>query len=307
MGGAAGRLLGGGQLLADADLNFPIKIAAVSRLARARDLPAAVFGVGVSKDWSPRGAALFRRAMMDLRPGHVAVRDEASAANWSAHFPDAALPPAGLCRDPGLLTAAVYPQPARTGRARPLVGLGVVHPLTLNMHSHGAPLSIDEALGAWAALVEAITARGMDVALFTNGPADDEAFLDRILLSASELHSGKVSRLAKPEVPADLVRSIAGCDAIAAHRLHANIIAFSCKVAHVGLGWDAKLPAFFASVGRDQFVTDDLRAAPPGAVADLLLRAIQTPVPGAVYDAAISETWSGIRTCAAALDGQTLA
>ena len=294
-------VLGGGQLLADADLNFPLKIRSVAALAGARKLPSAVFGVGVSKDWSAAGTRLFRSAMDDLKPDYVAVRDEASAANWATHFNCAAHPAARLCRDPGLLAASVYPAPPRPARPRPFIGLGVVHPLTLNLHTHGAPLSLTAALGAWKSIVSALHARGADVALFTNGPSDDEAFLESILEAAAAAAPGRTLRLPKPRRPADLVTNIAGCDAIAAHRLHANIVAFACKVPHVGLGWDAKLPAFFASAGRSVYVTEDIRSVPPEEIASRVLKSIEDPVPAEVYESMIAETWTGIRDCAAAL------
>ena len=48
-------VLGGGNLLTDADLNFPMKIAgALDQAARLR-LPAAVYGVGANRQWSAAG------------------------------------------------------------------------------------------------------------------------------------------------------------------------------------------------------------------------------------------------------------
>ena len=294
-------LLGGGQLLRDADLNFPIKIGAVASLARQRGLPSAVFGVGVSKDWSPGGERLFRRALSTLAPSYVAVRDAASVANWQSHFAEAGLPPARLCRDPGLLAAEVYPVPERPRRDRRLVGVGIVNPLTLNLHSHGAPVSDAQARSAWTAMIAALIASDLDVALFTNGPSDDERFLEEVLATAEPGAAQRVTRLPRPAIPADLVRNIAGCDALVAHRLHACITAFACKVAHVGLGWDAKLPAFFASVGRHDFVLGMLQDVPPACVADAVVKAIAQPVPAETYSTAIAETWAGIDACATAL------
>lgn len=55
-------VLGGGNLLTDADLNFPMKIAgALAQAARLR-LPVAVNGVGANRQWSEAGRRLFGRA-----------------------------------------------------------------------------------------------------------------------------------------------------------------------------------------------------------------------------------------------------
>lgn len=299
--GCTHTVLGGGQLLADADLNFPLKIGAVASLARAKHLPGAVFGVGVSPTWTHAGRSLFRKAMHDLAPSFVAVRDAGSAASWDRHFTGAALPAAQLCRDPGLLAAEIFPAPERPSRLRPLAGLGVIHPLTLNLHSPGENLPAPAALGLWKQMIAALLAQDMDVALFTNGPSDDEAFLDTILAALPEAGAQRVTRLPKPRRPRDLVTHIAGCDVIAAHRLHANIVAFACKVPHVGLGWDAKLPAFFESVGRGEFMSGEIQKTTPGTLSNLVVRALNTPIPEETHAQVMAETWAGIRACADAL------
>lgn len=292
-------ILGGGQLLADADLNFPIKIRALAGLCGDLGSPSAVFGVGVSKKWGAEGARLFRAAMRDLQPAYIAVRDEASVENWRAHFEGLNLPEAQLCRDPGLLAGMVYPATNRPSRPRPRVGLGIVHPHTLNLHGHGAPLSNARAIEVWTALARELMSAGFDVSLFTNGPPDDESFAAQIsgVLGASD----RLTHLPRPHTPAELVVNIGACDAIVAHRLHANIAAFALKRAHVGIGWDAKLPSFMASVGRGDYMVDDIQDLPPGHLADLVQRAINDPVPEERYDAIIAETLSGIRACAEAL------
>jgi len=58
-------VLGGGNLLADADLNFPLKIAGFGAEMRRRRIPWAVFGVGASAPWTKRGRRLFESAFLD--------------------------------------------------------------------------------------------------------------------------------------------------------------------------------------------------------------------------------------------------
>jgi polysaccharide pyruvyl transferase WcaK-like protein len=293
--------LGGGQLFADADLNFPLKIKTLASIVRERHLPSVVFGVGVSRTWSDAGASLFRKAMDAWAPRFVAARDQESVANWNAHFANTNQVSAQLCRDPGLLAALVYAEAGHQSRGRPVIGVGVVHPLTLNLHTHESNLSLSQATELWKLLVIALCKRDMDVALFTNGPADDESFLELIFEALPSDERRRVTRLPRPRLPADLVRNIASCDAIAAHRLHANIVAFACKVGHVGLGWDAKLPAFFKSVGREDFFAGDIQSVAADTIAEKIVLALKMPVPAQVYDTVIEETWSGIEACAAVL------
>ncbi|MDB2506953.1 polysaccharide pyruvyl transferase family protein [Opitutales bacterium] len=43
---------------------------------------------------------------------------------------------------------------------------------------------------------------------------------------------------------------------ILAHRLHANILAYSYDVPHVGLTWDKKMDAFFQMTEREMFLLE---------------------------------------------------
>lgn len=304
LAGCDALILGGGQLMADADLNFPVKIRSVAALA-ARERPiSAIFGVGVSGRWSAEGARLFHEAIALLSPVHVAVRDAASAANWSAHFTGSAWPSAALCRDPGLLAGTVYPPAPRLARTRPLIGLGIVHPQTLILHSDGPPINKSHVAAQWIGIAQALMDRGFDVVLFTTGPADDEAFLGALLKAAPAHTAGRLSQMPRPRRPRDLVANISSCDAIVAHRLHANIVAYACSVAHVGFGWDAKLPAFFRSVGREEFTFPDMLQAATHDVASQVEAAITQPVSASDRQQVVDETWSAIRACAEAIKDQ---
>jgi polysaccharide pyruvyl transferase WcaK-like protein len=282
-------ILGGGQLLADADLNFPLKIRSISLLCRRLGLTGAVFGAGVSRDWSHRGKATFLEALQALSPKYVALRDADSIANWCRHIRPAKLPDAHLCRDPGLLAAKLYSSPRDRLRERPLVGLGVVHPHTLNMHANVPALSLHKAQHAWVEIIRALDSQGLDVALFTNGPLDDEGFLTEILCAAHDAGASGVVRLSRPSQPSALAANIAHCDAIIAHRLHANIVAYAFAIPHVGLGWDAKLPAFFASVDRRGFALGDIQSVRPEQVAESIKAAMSQPISRDASEAVASE------------------
>ena len=75
-------VLGGGNLLTDADLNFPMKIAGALAQAAALHLPVAVYGVGANRQWSDEGRRLFGRALAQARLSHATVRDARSQAAW---------------------------------------------------------------------------------------------------------------------------------------------------------------------------------------------------------------------------------
>jgi polysaccharide pyruvyl transferase WcaK-like protein len=248
-------VIGGGNLFADDDLNFPVKIASGLAEARKRALPVAVHAVGVADNWSSTGQRLFTRALGEARIAAIAVRDERSQEIWNRRLGERGIRPADIARDPGLLAARCYTLPEnRASRRR--VALCITNPLAVRYH--GGAAGGDEALGAWyGATIAALATDGWEVALFTNGSPEDRAYLDR--------QQGSWSKLAAPGIvravpafarPADLVAELSQATVVIAHRMHACIAAYSCKVPPIGLRWDPKLDSFFALSDRSDFMVD---------------------------------------------------
>ncbi len=248
-------VVGGGNLFADDDLNFPVKIASGLAEARKRALPVAVYAVGVADNWSATGQRLFAGALGKARIAGIAVRDERSQEIWNRRLGERGIRPADIARDPGLLAARCYPLPdGTTGRRR--VALCVTNPLAVRYH--GGTAGGDEALGAWyGATVAALAADGWEVALFTNGSPEDRAYLERQQASWSALAAPDIVRTVPAFArPADLVAELSQASVVIAHRMHACIAAYSCKVPPIGLRWDPKLDSFFALSDRADFMVD---------------------------------------------------
>jgi polysaccharide pyruvyl transferase WcaK-like protein len=241
-------VIGGGQLFSDADLNFPAKIARAAGLVAEARVPLAIHAVGVARNWSPRGAALFRAVLAaDLR--RVGVRDALSAEAWRAQMPGGPAPV--LARDPGLLAAACY-GPADPG---PAVGLCVTAPGILGYHADAAVAGAAGGLRFWSDLAEAVAAAGHPVRLFCNGAEEDRAALARLAATppvAALLRAGRASVAPPPATATDLAQEIRALRAVVAHRLHACILAHAWARPAVGLGWDRKVESFFASVGQSE-------------------------------------------------------
>lgn len=299
MRGVSGMILGGGQLIADADLNFPLKIEAILQEVARLNASFAVFGVGVSDQLSVPAKRLLNKAFRAAPPVHVAVRDDASIASWDRHFAGYDLPNAAPCRDPGLLAHELYTVTERlSDGAPPMIGVGIVDPRTLALHSEEVELSsIQAAREFWEQLCRRLLEMGYRIRLFTNGPADDEEFLDSV---HAELQDTMTEKAPRPRVPRQLADTVSGMDAIVAHRLHANILAYSFRVPHVGLSWDPKVSAFFGSVGRPQFVADTLTHE-PDQVAALIKQSIEEGIDEASHADVLAETRAAIARCASDL------
>lgn len=262
LGRADAAILGGGNLIADADLNFPIKVAAVMRASAEANVPAAVFGVGVSDGWSAQGSRLFVDAFT-LRPlVHAAVRDQRSQAIWDRNLADRGARGASLCRDPGLLTVRHFPV---ASDVRGDVALCLTDPLLLRYH--GAR-GVGSELDTWmVTLAQDLARNGRRVTLFTNGSSEDRAYLERLTPRFQAACGDAVSVASHFDTPGDLARFIGGSALVIAHRMHACIAAYSYGVPHIGLAWDVKLDSFFASVERSDFMIDPATIPAADAVA----------------------------------------
>lgn len=290
-------ILGGGNLLADADLNFPIKVhCGLVETAVARR-PASVFGVGVSDNWSPAGARLFGKALAQVNLVHAVVRDTRSQSIWNRNLSSFGVMPASLCRDPGLLTGRHFSAAPRPS-GEPRIGLGLTDPLALRYH--GAA-SAGRALDDWLVLLaRTLAGKGYQIALFTNGSAEDRAYLDRMAPRILAACDGKATVSSAFARPADLAYFVSGCAAVIAHRMHACIAAYAYAVPAIGLAWDEKLNSFFESVGRGEYMIDPA-AISARIAADLAIEAIECGIDPAIHQQVVEEASHDVRRLQSAL------
>ena len=268
-------VIGGGNLFQDDDLNFPSKIAAVLEGVQRARKPLAVFAVGVTPHWSARARELFAK-LRDCKVVHVSVRDHGARENWIAHFGQVF--PVEVSPDPGLLAANLLPGATQPDRGPPLIGLGVVHPLVLRRHSGIARTRIPLSREAdYRLLVRWFIDAGLRVMLFTNGAEEDEHFLQSILDDGgarAHVRDGSLIITPRPRTPEELVANLSRPSVLVAHRLHANIIAYSLGIPSVGLTWDQKVDSFFGETGRMEYLIRDNEVGPTG-IGETALRALE--------------------------------
>ena len=285
-------VLGGGQLLADADLNFPIKVGSCLGLVSQARLPVAVYGVGVGGTWSAAGRRIFRAAMAKVDIRAFIVRDGASRQRAQQEFGHALDCPVTICPDPAVLVQEAYAVPGRQPGPVQRIGLCISHPGVLRLHADSGQAAVPAA-EFFIGMVRAVVERGLQPVLFTNGAGEDDSYLNGELLPlfarAGLLNCVTVA--ARPRVPRDLVELIASLDAVVAHRLHASIIAYGLRVPHVGLNWDSKVRSFFAEVERAAFVVEPEDAVPTRVMA-LLDDAIVEGIDDAIWQRTIDRSHS---------------
>lgn len=302
--GCDAAVVGGGNLFADADLNFPMKIAAALRGARARNLPVAVFGVGASRGWSATGSRLFAQGLSRSLLVFAAVRDTRSQQIWADQLATCGIRPAELVRDPGLLASRHYPRAAPSPDRR-LVALCITHPLALRYHANDAD-QVDDLAAWYGDVASALVAVGFRVALFTNGSPEDRDFLTTHGTTWVRQAKGPVTITNPFATPTELVSFISGCDVMIAHRMHACIGAHSFGIPTVGLRWDVKLDSFFALAGRGEYMADPATIDGPG-VANLAMRALGQGIDAASLNALLESARADVARLGEALNAATIA
>jgi polysaccharide pyruvyl transferase WcaK-like protein len=249
--GADLAIVGGGQLIQDGDLNFPVKLSIVASECRRNHVPIALFGLGVAESCSRRGAALISSLLHSDDLVFAGVRDDESARRLCQRGVKGVV----VTPDPGLMASRFWPVPTRRPRKRPLVGVGITHPVILQHHGKGQS-DYATIKGLYRSLIQRLLASGYDVTCFSNGAQEDQACLDEVVGSMMDNADERLIRVPCCKTPRELAELVGSLDAVIAHRLHACILAYSYRVVHVGLSWDPKLAAFFASVGRSEYLVD---------------------------------------------------
>jgi len=246
-------VIGGGQLLSHVNLNFPVKLALVSLLARLARAKTAIFAVGVSSGWGRSAKALLGAVVSHASRVFIGVRDAKSVSRLAGHL-GMSESSIHLTPDPGVLAAEVYGRPHKATGA---IGINLADPVGLKGHVEGTQgsFSKERHLAIWQDVLRGLLDDGHRVCFFTNGAQEDQAFLDEFRGSLGEVAAHKnVAFLPQARDPRELAHQIANVDLIVAHRLHAHIVAFSYLIPAVALGWDDKLDAFFRAIGEQEAV-----------------------------------------------------
>lgn len=249
----------GGQVISDIALNFPLKFNRTVALASRSSCPIAIYSMGVSDRFSPLGRMLFRRAFRGGKFRYVAARDCRSQANIGKKL--GIHREVSLSVDPAVFCAEAY-SISKKKNARLRVGIGIAHPAELSTHLHN-----DEKIDEFSfsdpmiRLVAILRENDIDVCLFNNGSAEDDYFMRQVVKRADKLYGKPIATLPRPLTPKDLVKNISSFDVVVAHRLHANIIAFSLCIPSIGLCWDEKVASFFEKCKRTEWKLDSSASA----------------------------------------------
>jgi len=244
-------IFGGGQLISDVGLNFPLKLSYICSQAEKNDLNFSFNSVGVANQFSTKGKKLINNIFASKNMKMISVRDTDS----KLHLESLGVNQHNILNavDTGLWAGDAYKM-AKTHESK-LIGIGISNPKELQTHSENYDSS--GSLKFWVDLISSYTRTDYIPVLFTNGSSDDNSFFYEVLKSL-ELSGVKGYRVeALPLVPNELVRIISQFCSIISHRLHANIVAHSMYIPSLALSWDKKVQSYCDLIGRSDWCMSD--------------------------------------------------
>lgn len=253
-------IIGGGQLLMDNDLDFPLKIHALVREAMQQQLPVHFVACGVNPNWSPIAANMFRESLLNAES--ISVRDIESAESLRALVPT--INPF-VVFDPAIWAAEVYGL-GQIKQSANKIGVGVIDPTSANRRS-ATQLTESDFIAIWKDIILLLANMGFEVEIFTNGNPSDYA----IALKISEIINAEATIecpvAARPTRPIDLAHRISSYSGVIAARLHACIISTSYLIPVVGLAWDKKVNSFFRALGKSALSINLTETCSPKVIA----------------------------------------
>ncbi|MDZ5436679.1 polysaccharide pyruvyl transferase family protein [Pseudomonas fluorescens] len=255
-------LFGGGQLVSDLALNFPLKFHHLISKTKSINAKLATNAIGVSSKMSSLGRRLYNSSFSSDKWIHLSVRDQESQKAMQTLVNDSKS--VALTVDPALWTKECYSlKNERTRDNSENIGLGIAHPVELSAHiEKNKKIPTDLTLKFWTDLAIKLVEAGKSPILFSNGSVEDVSFCQEVYSNlAQKGYASKVELSATPLKPVDLVKNINRFHAVISHRLHANIIANSLLIPTVQLGWDAKVKSFAKMMGRESSCFEQLPSA----------------------------------------------
>lgn len=268
-------VIGGGNLLMDNYLNFPLLILRIVQQCERHGVPVKLFSVGAGKHYSWLGRKITARIVQSKAVQCVACRD----ANSHDLIKSMVAPSAQhkiLCSvDTGLYLSRNDVNTA----AGNTVGLGVIAPSVLQAVIPEHPMADPRhALQWWDAMISELTQHvdAAHIELISNGSGVDNVFAYAVWQALSPKYPG-LSVCTSITTPAELLQRVGSYKALAAYRMHATVSAMALDVPVVGFEWDPKVLQLFTYCGKREACIPlaEFTQHPVRDIVALLLR--QTP------------------------------
>ncbi len=227
-------IVGGGQIIVDRQLGFPLRIATIVSLAKKYQKKIAVFSCGADRTQGSVARAIF--GSLARSACYISARDETSRAFFESLGPSLTV---NCHPDVGFLVSSVHQ--AHGTAADGVIGVNVMPHSTMAAFT-GASSGADgqeQDRKAWEALIGQLLSRGYRVQIMTNGDPLDYDAADGLYEVFRE--ESRVRLMPRPMRPVDLAEQMQGIPALVASRMHAGIVAYSYGKRVLPIVWDKKV------------------------------------------------------------------
>lgn len=269
-------VIGGGQLLMDNALDFPLKINNLTQLATSLGVQTHFSACGVGKHWSNIANRLFFEALGTAKT--ITVRDRYSLQR----LPEIFASRAELMFDPAIWAADVYGCSSIDDKQEEnLIGLGVIG--LESIKKHNAEYTTEKLFGFWEQIVCRLKQEKTPFEIFTNGSISDYAFARELADFVEKKWKIYCPLAERPITPHQLACNISRYQSVIAARLHANILALAYAIPAVGLVWDDKVRSFYEDTDRPEFCFD-IDSVNPDTVINAVLQVARQGIKAEVVD-----------------------
>ena len=148
--------------------------------------------------------------------------------------------------DPAVWAKHVYRKEVlevRNAKKRRIVGLNVVRGGLFK--ANGKKWTLDDEEAYFKKLTELFDQKGIEYRFFTNGSVLDNNSMAYIAKNIG----ADPDKLISPDSTREVVRAIAGFDAVLAIRMHSAIISYALDIPSIDLVWNEKIPYFYQNTG----------------------------------------------------------
>lgn len=241
-------VIGGGNLLMDNYLNFPLLILRIVQQCERHGVPVKLFSVGAGRRYSRLGRKITARILQSASVACVVCRD-GNTYELIKDIGGEAVHPKIMCGvDTGLYLTRSDTLAAQTNT----IGLGVIAPSVLQAVIPEHPMAdMQYALKWWDALIGALAEQigAEHIELISNGSGVDNDFAHAVWQALSPKYPG-LSVCTAIDSPGGLMQRIGSYKALAAYRMHATVAAMAQDVPVIGFEWDPKVLQLFTYCGK---------------------------------------------------------
>lgn len=243
-------IIGGGHLLIDNYLTFPIGINNIVREARKKNKPVIIAFVGAKGSWSIIAKKMFLESLKYA--SLISVRDSDSKEFLTFIDPNLKNKIVSIS-DPALFVKDMYKGDYIASKTK-RIGLGVMDPNEIKRHSH-VNWNREDSANWWSTIAKRFVDLGYSVTIFTNGAPTDNGFVEYYIKKQLGNVQG-VTFSYYPESYLDIIKTVNEQDCIVAQRLHACLPSISFMKPTFGVKWDVKLESIFKELDLEDNLID---------------------------------------------------